>query len=489
MLTRSLPGILDAHRLHSQQGWGATARNSASHEREMTFRSARAFIFAAIGIAIVTAISISPPCASIARGDATDLFIADLDAFHVVPPTESLGTAHLDIQFVTLEPPLLRLSIRANNLSGPIVLARIHRGTPEQNGPVVFDLGTFTGARMLDWTPTAQDLSELEAGLLYVEARGRDYPRDEIRGQIHALATVPCDRCGPGDHWIDPPGCPRGTSTTSAVVTVGLDLDSDCEADTELTLFGPASVLRSQPRDDSVHYPGSTPVDGHLSVIDTEMTALSAIGGDDAIVCGAGLGTIPLGSSFGLVAERPDDPALAESFFDLYFEIRTRGLVLFNQIPVRLAADVTCLPPRAIYDGSSGCIALFTSPVPGEGVWGANLTTMSIATFLTPAGAWEHDPSPAPRDHWGTLRDVAPNPTDGRVTLSIEMWRRGRAVITLYEAGGRAIAVLLDRTLDPGVHRFTLDPASRRGSGIAAGVYLLRLDAGGFAETRKLVVR
>lgn len=440
-----------------------------------------------ITIATACILLVACPAASVAEPAA--ISIADLDAFHVVPPTESLGTAHLDIQTLTMDPPRLRLLIRADYLSGPIVIARIHRGVVGENGPVVFDLGTFTGARMVDWLPTAQDISDLEAGLLYVEARGQDYPRDEIRGQIHALDAAPCDRCGPGAHWIHSPGCPQGTSTTPVVVDLTLDLDRDCEADTALILLGPGSVQRSRPRDDSVYFPGSTPVDGHLSLIDTEVTALSAIHGDDALVCGSRLGAIQLDPSFGIVAEREGDPTIAESFFDLTFELRTGGLVLYNQSPVRLSADVSCLPPRVFYDGVSGCTPLFTSPIPGEGEHLANLMTMSLSTFLEPAGMEEGDLVATNGEGAGALREITPNPTSGIVSCTIEMRRSARATVKLYDVAGRALAVMLDRTLEPGIHRFTWNAASCPAGRLATGAYLLCLDAGGSAQTRKLVIR
>jgi len=79
---------------------------------------------------------------------------------------------------------------------------------------------------------------------------------------------------------------------------------------------------------------------------------------------------------------------------------------------------------------------------------------------------------------------VAPNPLNGRfATLSYSLPRPGPVMIRVYDVAGRERLHLV-----PGVGRrasgVTLDLR-----GFSAGVYLLRLDAGAFSTTRKLVVQ
>ena len=440
---------------------------------------------ASITTLIVSSLSLIP---GLVQSAPIDLFIADLDAHHVVPPTESLGTGHMDIQFEEQDSTLLRLTVSIRNLSGPVGDCRIHSGRPGQNGPVVFDVGTFDGAKTIEWRPTAQDVADLYSGSLYVEARGRDYPRDEIRGELHLLATVPCEICGPGAHWIHQPGCPQGTATAQSEFLIGTDFDFDCGVDGgALPLFGPASVLRSPPRDDSANYPGTRPIDGHLDVIDTEITSLSVSMDGWTLIAGAGLGDFRLAPSLGVVAESPADPSIANSFFDLFFEIRGGPAPVYNQTPLRIQADITCIPPRAMYGHPNGCMPLFTSPAPGQGEHVANLITTSLGTFLEPsavqAPAWLGTDPPA------ILGPVVPNPVTGALRCAIDMRVAGHALVRIHDIGGRLVATLMDEELPAGLHDLSWGPSGDAGKRLARGVYTIRLDVRGAGQSRKFVVR
>jgi len=202
----------------------------------------------------------------------------------------------------------------------------------------------------------------------------------------------PCTQCGPGLHWID--GCAAGQdliANQSAVV--GIDNDLDCIADVSLILdnpFGLLTVNRSGPLDDSAFFPGLRAVDGHLDVIDTEIIQLSLSGVTVTLKAGLGQGNI-ISASHGAVSEDPGDPAIAESFFDVYFEVDLGGgMYVYNQTPMRIQADITCAPPRATYIHPVGCLALYTSPVPGQGMHVANLVTAQhlVNTFIPTLTQW-----------------------------------------------------------------------------------------------------
>ncbi|MFH0980691.1 MAG: hypothetical protein V2A79_04025 [Planctomycetota bacterium] len=120
-----------------------------------------------------------------------------------------------------------------------------------------------------------------------------------------ADADTPCQHCGPGAHWIHTtPWCPAGEDNlpeTGAVI--GIDLSGDCIEDTSLVLYGPTTILRSGPQDDSVYFPGTRPIDGHRDVLDTEIVSLNLTGGGATLIAGAGQGDIPLAASWGAIAE------------------------------------------------------------------------------------------------------------------------------------------------------------------------------------------
>jgi len=135
-----------------------------------------------------------------------------------------------------------------------------------------------------------------------------------------------------------------------------------------------AIINRSAPRDDSQNFPGLRPVDGHLDVIDTEIISMCLTGGGYTLRAGLGQGGV-ISRSLGAVAEQPGNPTLAESFFDVFFEVQTPQGPLYNQTPLRLAAVINCVPPKAAYIHPTGCLPLFTSPIPGQGMHVANLVT------------------------------------------------------------------------------------------------------------------
>ena len=82
-----------------------------------------------------------------------------------------------------------------------------------------------------------------------------------------------------------------------------------------------------------------------------------------------------------------------------------------------------------------------------------------------------------------TLDLVRPNPFNPRATLRFTLTRSGAAKLELYDAAGRRVRTLLERSLDSGTHTHSLDA-----SNLASGVYYLRLTAEGEAQVRRAVL-
>ena len=79
----------------------------------------------------------------------------------------------------------------------------------------------------------------------------------------------------------------------------------------------------------------------------------------------------------------------------------------------------------------------------------------------------------------------APNPTSGAARVAFAVPEAGPARLAVYDVRGREVAVLVDRAVEAGRHEATLEA-----SGLAAGVYVVRLEAGGrVLTTRAAVVR
>ena len=181
----------------------------------------------------------------------------------------------------------------------------------------------------------------------------------------------PCVFCGPGPHFIDT--CPAGNDYLPSGALVGIDTTLDCLADTNLIMFGPVKVHRTNALDDSVNYPGTRPVDGHLDVIDTEILSMSLTGGGYTLTAGAGQGQAGvLTSSWGRIAETLTDPAVGDSFFDVFFEVDLGGGVYaYNHTALRVQTPVTCITPFQEYIHVLDCIELYDSPTGGTHI--ANL--------------------------------------------------------------------------------------------------------------------
>jgi hypothetical protein len=193
--------------------------------------------------------------------------------------------------------------------------------------------------------------------------------------------SQPCDGCGPGLHWVDQ--CGGGADHLPMSGLVGIDVNLDCVPDTTLALKGSALIARKPSMDDSLQFPGTRPIDGHRDVIDTEMVEMNLAGGGVTLNAGAGFANVPIRPTLGTIAEELGNHALADSFFDIFFELDLGGgQRAYNHDPLRMEADgLTCVPPVAAFLHADGCLPLFSSP--DGGVLVANLVVARADTFPT----------------------------------------------------------------------------------------------------------
>ena len=78
---------------------------------------------------------------------------------------------------------------------------------------------------------------------------------------------------------------------------------------------------------------------------------------------------------------------------------------------------------------------------------------------------------------------VGPNPFRGRTTLSARLRTAGHARVEAFDLAGRRVATILDEPLPAGERTIAWDA-----SGLAAGIYVVRLASGGAMRTRTLTV-
>jgi len=100
----------------------------------------------------------------------------------------------------------------------------------------------------------------------------------------------------------------------------------------------------------------------------------------------------------------------------------------------------------------------------------------------------EPDPVAAMPEHPLVLPDdlgltVFPNPFNSVTQIEFTLPATQRVSLRLYDVLGREVAVLMNEIQTAGQHRLTFDA-----SGLPSGVYLCRLEVGGMAQTRKMVL-
>jgi hypothetical protein len=109
----------------------------------------------------------------------------------------------------------------------------------------------------------------------------------------------------------------------------------------------------------------------------------------------------------------------------------------------------------------------------------ADLRTASAGTEV--AGA-----SPAASNAW--LEPIAPNPFSSSTTLVYTLPERGPVRLAVYDVSGREVLVLTEEVKRPGRHTTSWNGLGASGRALPSGVYFARLEFGGRAEARKVVL-
>jgi hypothetical protein len=81
------------------------------------------------------------------------------------------------------------------------------------------------------------------------------------------------------------------------------------------------------------------------------------------------------------------------------------------------------------------------------------------------------------------LRQNYPNPFNPTTTIEFQIAKPGSISLTVFNILGKEVATVVHENLAAGVYKKNFDA-----SGLASGVYLYKLQAGNFSETRKMIV-
>ncbi|MCI0748648.1 MAG: T9SS type A sorting domain-containing protein [Verrucomicrobia subdivision 3 bacterium] len=76
-----------------------------------------------------------------------------------------------------------------------------------------------------------------------------------------------------------------------------------------------------------------------------------------------------------------------------------------------------------------------------------------------------------------------PNPFNPATTIAFDLTERTLVKLRVFDVTGREVAVLADQVFQAGTHKIVFTPI-----GLANGVYFYRIEAGEFAQTKKLTL-
>ncbi len=113
---------------------------------------------------------------------------------------------------------------------------------------------------------------------------------------------------------------------------------------------------------------------------------------------------------------------------------------------------------------------------------GGNPFLEAAQMFLSDTSTAAIDNTPPVPSRYSLAQNY-PNPFNPTTVINYRIPDEKHVTLTIYDALGRRIETLVNGMQSPGLHQVIFD-----GSNLASGVYFYRLDAGGFIETKKLVL-
>ncbi len=247
--------------------------------------------------------------------------------------------------------------------------------------------------------PTAEHLQTFPPLELFSPGHLVDVGPGETIGVAPAEAEPVC---GPGAHWVDACGTPSIDSFfdvffSSAVIEIEGDVTSPF-GEFATTVFGSGTtkVQRGQPQE------SGTP--GHNDTIPLEMVSLELTGSaqllgvDLRLRAGVEAGlALP---TLGLIQET-GDPAVVDSFFDVFFEVETPLGTLHNIVPLTVQAAIDRVIPYQVDFVGQNPVQLFGPFNIPTGITITNLTHTPI--YGADFGNTEADFGDAPDPSYATL--------------------------------------------------------------------------------------
>jgi hypothetical protein len=151
--------------------------------------------------------------------------------------------------------------------------------------------------------------------------------------------------------------------------------------------------------------------------------------------------------------------------------VENEGIIVQADLGTATAEDSIAIDLRVASRGANGfTLDQVVSPAFAVGNWD---------TLATPV---DSPPDPEPPGRF-TLEQNYPNPFNPETTISYQLPAFSNVVLKVYDLHGREAATLVNEKKAAGKHSVTWNASS-----MSSGVYFYRLRAGGFSETKKLLL-
>ncbi|MFQ5752760.1 MAG: FlgD immunoglobulin-like domain containing protein [bacterium] len=95
------------------------------------------------------------------------------------------------------------------------------------------------------------------------------------------------------------------------------------------------------------------------------------------------------------------------------------------------------------------------------------------------------DESKQPEEH--LLFPNYPNPFNPTTTIQFQLPKTERVTLKIYNLLAQEVQTLVDEVKEPGIYKIMWNGKNRNGRTVSAGLYVLRLEAGEFGRSRKMI--
>jgi len=112
--------------------------------------------------------------------------------------------------------------------------------------------------------------------------------------------------------------------------------------------------------------------------------------------------------------------------------------------------------------------------------------SFDVFAHSIPTDTNEPDPDLLPKDF--VLRQNYPNPFNPVTTIEYDLRCRAHVKLTVYDILGWQVITLVDGIKPAGSHSVQWNGKDPKGNEVASGVYLYKIDTGGFVEAKKMMI-